>query len=222
MKNITEKSLFDVFTQHQAYLYRASSRSVNELYKFFNSETMDMLDRLSNLMKELNETERFALAGGEYTTQHLKNIQLVISNWFNSISTVLPEIFTHSAIALAIYESNYMAKLFGKVIKDLEGEQLYRSIKRVPLAGGALVDESLAQIGENALQRIEYAIRDGMNTGMTPQQIIKRITGTKRLKYEDGLLNSTKIDIERIIRTLRSHISNQVYLYNFKNLFLNM
>ncbi|WP_409246880.1 hypothetical protein, partial [Acinetobacter baumannii] len=31
MKNITEKSLFDVFTQHQAYLYRASSRSVNEL-----------------------------------------------------------------------------------------------------------------------------------------------------------------------------------------------
>ncbi|HCW5603900.1 TPA: phage head morphogenesis protein, partial [Acinetobacter baumannii] len=46
MKNITEKSLFDVFTQHQAYLYRASSRSVNELYKFFNSETMVMLDRL--------------------------------------------------------------------------------------------------------------------------------------------------------------------------------
>ncbi len=110
-----------------------------------------------------------------------------------------------------------MTKLFGKVIKDLEGEQLYQSIKRVPLAGGALVDESLAQISENALQRIEYAIRDGMNTGMTPQQIIKRITGTKRLKYEDGLLNSTKIDIERIIRTLRSHISNQVYLYNFKN-----
>lgn len=217
MKNITEKSLFDVFTQHQAYLYRASSRSVNELYKFFNSETMVMLDRLSNLMKELNETEKFALAGGEYTTQHLKNIQLVISNWFNSINTVLPEMFTHSATALAIYESNYMAKLFGKVIKDLEGEQLYQSIKRVPLAGGALVDESLAQISENALQRIEYAIRDGMNTGMTPQQIIKRITGTKRLKYEDGLLNSTKIDIERIIRTLRSHISNQVYLYNFKN-----
>lgn len=65
---------------------------------------------------------------------------------------------------MAIYESNYIAKLFGKVIKDLKGERLYQSIKRVPLAGGALVDESLAQISENALQRIEYAIRDGMNT----------------------------------------------------------
>lgn len=92
----------------------------------------------------------------------------------------------------------------------------------MPLAGGALVGESLAQISENALQRIEYAIRDGMNTGMTPQQIIRRITGTKRLKYEDGLLNSTRIDIERIVEILRSHISNQVYLYNFKNLILNM
>lgn len=216
MKNITEKSLFDVFTQHQAYLYRASSRSVNELFRFFNDETLVMLDRLADLIKELNQTERAALAGGEYTTRHLKSIQLVISDWFNSMSNVLPEMFAHSATSLAVYESNYMAKLFGKVIKDLEGEHLYKLIKRVPLAGGALVDESLTQISENARQRIEYVIRDGMNTGMTPQQIIKRITGAKRLKYEDGLLNSTKIDIERIVRTLRSHISNQVYLYNFK------
>lgn len=216
MKNIMEKSLFDVFTQHQAYLYRASSRSVNELFRSFNDETLVMLDRLADLIKELNQTERAALAGGEYTTRHLKSIQLVISDWFNSMSNVLPEMFAHSATSLAVYESNYMAKLFGKVIKDLEGEHLYKLIKRVPLAGGALVDESLTQISENARQRIEYAIRDGMNTGMTPQQIIKRITGTKRLKYEDGLLNSTKIDIERIVRTLRSHISNQVYLYNFK------
>ncbi len=135
MKNITEKSLFDVFTQHQAYLYRASSRSVNELFRFFNTETIAMLDRLEHLIKELNDTERAALAGGEYTTRHLKNIQLVISDWFNSIRAVLPEMFAHSATSLAVYESNYVAKLFSKVVKDLEGEHLYKLIKRVPLAG---------------------------------------------------------------------------------------
>jgi len=217
MKNITEKSLFDVFTQHQAYLYRASSRTVNDILKLFYSKTFDMLDKLEPLLKVLDETERFTLAGGEYTTHSLKKIQRVISDWFISISTAVSQIFTDSATSLAIYESKYMAKLFGKVIKEVRGEALYTLIKRVPLAGGALMDESLAQMSENTLQRVEYAIRDGMNTGMTPQQIIKRISGTKRLKYEDGLLNTSKVDIERIVRTLRSHISNQVYLYNFKN-----
>jgi SPP1 gp7 family putative phage head morphogenesis protein len=217
MSNITEQTLFDVFTQHQAYLYRASSRTINEIYKFFHIETLNMLDKLAYLLKQLDEMERLTLAGGEYTTHSLKNIQYIVSDWFNSISIAVSEIFTDSATSLAIYETNYMAKLFGKVIKDLEGKYLYKLIKRVPLAGGALMDESLNEISENALQRVEYAIRDGMNTGMTSPQIIKRISGTKRLKYEDGLLNSTKIDIERTIRTLRSHISNQVYLYNFKN-----
>lgn len=72
MKNITEKSLFDVFTQHQAYLYRASSRTVNDILKLFYSKTFDMLDKLEPLLKVLDETERFTLAGGEYTTHSLK------------------------------------------------------------------------------------------------------------------------------------------------------
>ena len=80
---------------------------------------MDMLDRLSNLMKELNETERFALAGGEYTTQHLKTFNLLFRTGLIQLILFYRN-FTHSAIALAIYESNYIAKLFGKVIKDLK------------------------------------------------------------------------------------------------------
>jgi SPP1 gp7 family putative phage head morphogenesis protein len=211
-----EKILFNVLTQHQAYLYRASSRSVNELLKIFNDETMVMLGSLNIFLDELNDSEKIALAGGQYTTPNLREVRELIAQWFNTINVAVPEAFTVSAIALAVYEANYMAKLFSKVDKSQKAEELYTAAKKIPLAGGALVDELLSKIAETARQRVEYAIRDGINTGMTNQQIIKRIRGTKRLKYEDGLLNSTKIDIDRTVRTIRSHVSNQAYLNSFK------
>jgi len=58
MANLNQKTLFNILTQHQAYLYRASSRSVNELLNLFNSETVNMLAKLSNLLDELNEKEK--------------------------------------------------------------------------------------------------------------------------------------------------------------------
>lgn len=218
MANHDKKILFNILTQHQAYLYRAASRSVNELLGIFNDETMDMLSRLNGLLDQLNAVEKIAVAGGQYTTANLRAIQELIQQWFNSIDIAISERFTVSAISFAGYEANYMAKLFGHAKKADKGEQLYIDAKHIPLAGGALVDELLSKIAETARQRVEYAIRDGMNTGMSNYQIIKRLRGTKRLKYEDGLLNSSRTDIERTVRTIRSHVSNQAYLNSFKEL----
>ncbi|EXV41026.1 minor capsid protein, partial [Acinetobacter baumannii] len=123
-----------------------------------------------------------------------------------------------SATALAVYEANYVAKLYGAKINKPDGEKLFLSAKKVPLAGGALVDDLLSRIAENARQKVEYAIRDGINSGKTNQEIVQRIRGTKRLNYEDGLLSSSKTDIERTVRTVRSHVANQTYLDTFKQL----
>lgn len=218
MANHDKKILFNILTQHQAYLYRAASRSVNELLGIFNDETMDMLSRLNGLLDQLNVVEKIAVAGGQYTTANLRATQKLIQQWFNSIDIAISERFTVSAISFAGYEANYIAKLFGHAKKADKGEQLYIEAKHIPLAGGALVDELLSKIAETARQRVEYAIRDGMNTGMSNHQIIKRLRGTKRLKYEDGLLNSSRKDIERTVRTIRSHVSNQAYLNSFKEL----
>ena len=63
--------------------------------------------------------------------------------------------------------------------------------------------------------KIEYAIRDGISSGKSNQEIVQRIRGTKRLNFEDGLLTSSKSDIDRTVRTVRSHVANQAYLNSF-------
>ena len=218
MASNIEKSLIEVLTQHQAYLYRASSQSVNELLTIFNDESAVMLAKLRDLLDELNDSEKVALAAGLYTTANLKEIRDVISGWHTSLTSSLPEAFAVSATAIAVYEANYTAKLYGGKIKKPNGEKLFINAKKAPLVGGALVDDLLSKIAESARQKVEYAIRDGISSGKTNQEIVQRIRGSKRLNYEDGLLTSTKSDIDRTVRTVRSHVANQTYLDTFKQL----
>lgn len=213
-----DKTLIEVLTQHQAYLYRTSSQSVNELLTIFNAESALMLAKLRDLLDELNDSEKVALASGQYTTTNLKEIRDLISQWFTAINTSLPEAFAVSATALAVYEANYTAKLYGRKIKQPNGEKLYKSAKKVPLVGGALVDDLLTKLADSARQKVEYAIRDGISSGKTNQQIVQRIGGTKRLNYEDGILTSSKSDIDRTVRTVRSHVANQAYLSSFNQI----
>ncbi|WP_151776478.1 minor capsid protein [Acinetobacter nosocomialis] len=212
------KNLLEILTQHQAYLYRTSSQSLNELLRLFNDDTNAMLSKLRDLLDELSDSEKIALAGGKYTTSNLKEIRDLISQWFSSVNSSLPEAFAVSATAMAVYEANYIAKLYGAKISKPDGEKLFSAAKKVPLAGGALVDDLLSRIAESARQKVEYAIRDGISTGKTNQEIIQRIRGTKRLNFEDGLLNSTKSDIDRTVRTIRSHVANQAYLDSYKKI----
>ncbi|KAA5586387.1 phage head morphogenesis protein, partial [Pseudomonas aeruginosa] len=123
-----------------------SSQSVNELLKIFNDESILMLAKLRDLLDELNDSEKMALASGQYTTTNLKEIRDLIAQWFIGLNTALPEAFAVSATALALYEANYTAKLYGGKIKKPNGEKLYAAAKKVPLVGGALVDELLSKI----------------------------------------------------------------------------
>ncbi|WP_151749050.1 minor capsid protein [Acinetobacter oleivorans] len=213
-----DKTLIEVLTQHQAYLYRTSSQSVNELLTIFNAESALMLAKLRDLLDELNDSEKVALASGQYTTTNLKEIRDLISQWFTAINSSLPKAFAVSATALAVYEANYTAKLYGGKIKQPNGDKLYKAAKKFPLIGGALVDDLLTKLAESARQKVEYAIRDGISSGKTNQQIVQRIGGTKRLNYEDGILTSSKSDIDRTVRTVRSHVANQAYLSSFNQI----
>ncbi|MEQ1233321.1 minor capsid protein [Acinetobacter seifertii] len=218
MASKEDKSLLEVLTQHQAFLYRASSQSVNELLTIFNDESALMLAKLRDLLDELSDSEKAALAAGLYTTTNLKEIRDFISGWQTSLNSSLPEPFAVSATAMAVYEANFTAKLYGGKIKKPNGEKLFTAAKKVPLVGGALVDDLLSKIAESARQKVEYAIRDGISSGKTNQEIVQRIRGTKKLNYEDGLLTSTKSDIDRTVRTVRSHVANQAYLDTFNKI----
>lgn len=118
MASKEDKSLIEVLTKHQAYLYRVSSQSVNELLKIFNDESALMLAKLRDLLDELSNAEKVALASGQYTTANLKEVRDLIAQWFIGLNIALPEAFRCFCYYLAVYEANYTAKLYGGKIKS--------------------------------------------------------------------------------------------------------
>lgn len=218
MDDKKDDSLLNSIIRHQAYLYRLSSGEVIALLKQFNSESSSMLSKLRDLLDELSDSERVALSGARYTTANLKEIKRILDDWQNVLVTALPESFVVSAVALAVYESQYQAKTLGKEIKEPNGESILKQAKRKPFAGGMLIDRMFSDMAENTRRRVEYAIRDGISIGQTNQQLIQRIKGTSKLNYEDGILNQSRQSIDMMVRTARSHVSNTAYEETYKAL----
>ena len=57
------------------------------------------------------------------------------------------------------------------------------------------------------INRVIGIVRGGFATGMTTQQIVRDICGTKSAKYRDGALNKTRADIQGIVQTTIQHLS---------------
>ncbi|QQN40321.1 minor capsid protein [Acinetobacter sp. CS-2] len=222
MNTSAQKALLDALTQHQAYLYRASSQNVNDLIKVFDKLSNEQLLKFGDLLENLTESERKALQGLNFSSKakasrNIEEIKATLNEWFSSLNTQMSEIFEQSAIALAVYEASYTIALMGETLQ-VDGEKLYQKAKKMPFSGGQLVDYLFADIAENLRKKVEYVIRDGISQGQTNQQIINRIKGRKSLDYKDGLLQSERYVIERQVRTARSHVSNTSYLQTYEAL----
>lgn len=213
-----QQAIIDALNQHNSYLQRLSSSSIHEILNHFDDLSLEMLKQLRDLLDDLNEAEKTTLTSGKYTTASLKEIQGVMTNWQQSISTILPEILDISMIALASYESAYIYKLANKKAPVISGKTLLNKAKKTPYAGGQLLDYIFPNVAESVRKKAEYVIRDGVSNGQTNQEIIQRIKGTKARNYADGLLNQTRNVIDAEVRTARAHLSNDVYLQTWSAL----
>ena len=218
-----QKALINALTQHQAYLYRASSQSVNELTKRFNRISNAKLSHLNELLGELTDSELNALKSLNFsskakTSKRISEIKALLQDWFNSLDVDLSDQFNKSALDLAIYEATYTFKLVGETATAISGNEIYQAVKRTPYAGGQLVDSLFSDLSDALRKKVEYTIRDGISQGFTNQQIIQKIKGKKALDYKDGVLASSRTSIERQVRTARSHVANVSYEETYKAL----
>lgn len=213
-----EQDMIDALIQHQVYAYRASTAVVNDLNGQFIKYSNGFASSLRELLDDLTDAEREALTLGKYTTDNLKEIRSLFAEWVFNISVTLPEAFAVSAIALATYESVYVSKLYVENI-ELNGEKVFNLAKKIPVVGGQLYDEIWKHLAASSRDKALYAVREGINAGLTTKQIVDQIRGA-RTKVGDGYqyvggvvqeLTGTPDksgQIEAVVRTVRNHISN--------------
>lgn len=211
-KKEIQQAILDALTQHNSYLQRLSSASVNDLLKKFDGYSLEMLSKLRNLLDDLTEAEKTILMSGRYTTTTLKEIKSIMTSWQQSIAINLSQFLDISMVALAAHEAAYIYRLAYKDAPAISGESLLKKAKKSPYAGGQLINHIFPGMAEGVRKKVEYAIRDGIASGQTNQQIVQRIKGTKKQNYTDGLLNQMRSSIDAEVRTARAHVSSVAYL----------
>lgn len=115
---------------------------------------------------------------------------------------------------LSEHESSYQYSLFESLLPDvvkskyplmqISPNQIFAAVKAKPFQG-RLLSEWASNIEDDRLKRVANAVRTGYATGETTEQIIRRVRGTKKNNYRDGILEASKRNVSSVIRSAVSH-----------------
>jgi len=91
-------------------------------------------------------------------------------------------------------------------------DQLRAIVSAQPFQGRLLNDwfKTLEQVDQ---QRLVQAIQLGMTQGEPIDDIVRRVVGTRKNNYADGILSMTRRDAQAIVRTAVNHVSNTARSY---------
>lgn len=89
-------------------------------------------------------------------------------------------------------------------ITSVVPEQVYAAAMSQPMQGRLLKDWA-GNLKESRLRRIKDTIAIGYTQGKTTGDIVREVRGTRALNYADGLLDTSRNEIEAVVRTALSH-----------------
>lgn len=73
---------------------------------------------------------------------------------------------------------------------------------------GRLLREWAQGLEEDAFRRLRGAVRQGLAQGESVDQIVRRVRGTRAKSYADGILELSRRDAEKVVRTATAHVTN--------------
>lgn len=193
---------------HQVDLQHYSNAEVAKIIALLNRVDADLAVQLAAALERLGP-DRFT---AEYLEAVLTSVRSLNRQAYMEAGRQL----TADLEALADYELSYQQQLFTTTIPapvfsavSLVGVTL-NQVRAATFSRpfqGRLLSEWLSDVEEGRAALIRDAIRIGMVEGQTNDQIIRRIMGLRSDGFADGLLNRSRHDIEAVVRTAISHVT---------------
>lgn len=204
----TPPYLIEIATRHQLYLERLKAQNVKAFGPFLVE--MDRAIRMQLAGKELTE----------FTIPQLEAQIRAINAALTGTYADYQQVWLSQLEELAVYEAEFEAKamketILSKVQFTLPSDtQLLTAVMSSPLSvkgpdGGKLLEPFFKDVSEQAIKRVEGAIRLGYAQGQTTGDVLKVIRGTRAAGYQDGILANMNKGAEMLTRTALQHCAVQ-------------
>jgi SPP1 gp7 family putative phage head morphogenesis protein len=197
----------DIFSRHAHFVERYKSGLVNKLDPFLRRITR-------NLRLELLKTN--TVISRNRILQKLSFVEDLVK----SELTTYIEFIESQSQDFAMSEAEFASKalllqsdLFNSVIPSQN--QLNSAVRARPF-NNRLLKDSLKLFTQEQAKQIRNLVSMGFAEGLTTQDIVRQIVGTKSANYSDGILSTTRASASRLVRTAMAHTSSVARDLTFK------
>ena len=184
-----------------------------------------IVDKQEVMLQRTDQAIREALASGvgdrQALTKALVDTDAALDRVYAQYTTELTNDMADLGQAVAQYETAFLNSLIPPataagvaqfIAPSLQ--QLITAYKTEPLmakgvgiGGGGLLDTMLADYGKHQKDSLTGIIRQGYSQGLSMDEIIRQIRGTKANGYRDGALQALGRQAESVVRTGIQHIA---------------
>ncbi|SET28382.1 phage minor head protein [Thorsellia anophelis] len=173
-------------------------------------ELLDALDNLNVYSLTLSQIEAALEPINElYSTQLEKSfseLQSELEEFSSTLNEKQYSLFT-ALIPVEILSQIVFVAASESIIAITAAEKAFQ---------GRLLSEWAAKLAETSLNKIVQTVYSGYVEGLTNQQIARKIMGTKKNKYKDGILEINRKNVNSIVRTAVSHYASTTRAELFK------
>lgn len=204
MPQTTNQDLEDELTERDVHLERYK-RGVA-------ARVMAMLERVEeDVLNQLQKIDPTASAKPSYRrarlTRLLSEVQGLIEQYATALNRdVLPELteLARDESAFGVRMLSSLPPVALEVVAPSVGTLVAAATSR-PFQG-RLLREWVAEHPAAVRMRLRNAIRMGVSQGETIEQIVRRIRGTAKLNYRDGVMEVNRRGAEAMVRTAVNHV----------------
>lgn len=215
MPNSSTEHLINVATRHQLHLERLKAQ--------LSREFIAQIDKTAEIVKQL-------LTGLEVDTldqlnqKQLKALIADLTRQQRELFNKASEALLRQAEELAGYEADFEVNTLNDgfeniAIQSVAAKKAYQRARRLPIAAtGELLEPFIKDLSDREVKRLNNTVRASWAQGLTVNETVRQLIGTKARRYKDGKLNITRRNAEGIVRTSIQHVSStareQVWLDN--------
>lgn len=201
-------ALLDKAVDHAIDLRRYSNGVVNRMVAVLNRLDARLVAQLSEALLSM-PADSFTVERLEAILRSSRVLETNLEAYRETFALLEPELRALAAVEADAEPARWRAALPAAVethitLFGVSADQVYAVAMSRPFQGRLLRDWA-ATLPESRLRSIREAIRSGIVAGDTTADIIRKIRGTKALRYEDGILARPRRDLATVVQTAISH-----------------
>lgn len=205
--------IFDRAVAHEVNVQKYTNNIVRRMLSVINRSD----DRLTAEVQKVAER----LQAGQFTMARLEKLLAELRSINSSIYSQIYSELTDELKKFAEYEATFQVKTLADevpiAVASVSQEQVYAAAMSRPFQG-VLLKGALDDVAEQTAKRIRQTIAQGFVEQRAIDQVVRDIRGTRANKYQDGLLQKSRRDVEAIVRTATAHMAGvareQIYQAN--------